>query len=99
MVVDESAQIYLRNLLQKSRKGMECLKAEVDTRGKEIQQLSGRWDAVKLDESQAQKEVDTIRVWLRPLQVVVRLRLTRQGTSLLARTNITPCVQAPYLPC
>lgn len=66
MVVDESAQVYLRNMLQKSRKGMEGLKAEVDKRSKEIEQLSGGWNAIKLDESQAQKEVDIVRVCLQP---------------------------------
>ncbi|KAF8538024.1 hypothetical protein BDD12DRAFT_743025 [Trichophaea hybrida] len=64
MVVDEPAQIYLRNILQKSRKGMEGLKTEVEKRGKEIQQLSENWDNVKLDESQAQKEIDVVRALL-----------------------------------
>jgi len=62
MVADEPAQIYLRNILQKSRKGMEGLKAEVEKRGKEIAQLSENWNNVKLDENQAQKEVDVVRV-------------------------------------
>lgn len=62
MVVDDAAQVYLRNMLQKSRKGMEGLKTEVNKRSKEIEKLSGQWDAVKMDESQAQKEVDVVRV-------------------------------------
>jgi hypothetical protein len=62
IVVDEAAQIYLRNLLQKSRRGIDGLKGEVERRGKEIQQLSERWNSIKMDESEAQKEVDVVRV-------------------------------------
>jgi hypothetical protein len=62
IVVDEAAQIYLQNLLQKSRRGIDGLKGEVERRGKEIQQLSERWNSIKMDESEAQKEVDVVRV-------------------------------------
>jgi hypothetical protein len=66
MVVDEQAQVYLRNLLQKSRRGMDGLKGEVERRGKEIQQLSENRDRVKLDENQVQRELDIMRVGLLP---------------------------------
>ena len=62
MVVDEQAQIYLRNILQKSRKAVDTLKGEVDRRGREIGQLSKRWDELKYDENEAQKETDVARV-------------------------------------
>ena len=69
MVVDEQAQVYLRNLLQKSRKGMDGLKGEVERRGKEIQQLSENRDRVKLDENLVQKELDVMRVGLFAMHV------------------------------
>lgn len=62
MVIDEQAQVYLRNMLQKSRQVVTGLKGEVDRRGKEIAHLSSRWDELKLDENEAQKEVDVARV-------------------------------------
>lgn len=65
-VADEPARIYLRNQLHKSRRGLDALRAEVDRRGHEIAALAECWDALKLDEGQAQKESDAARVRSHP---------------------------------
>lgn len=62
VVADEPARIYLRNQLHKSRKGLDALRAEVDRRAHEIAAMAERWDTLKLDEGQAQKESDAARV-------------------------------------
>lgn len=62
MVIDEPAQVYLRNLLQKSKRGMEGLKGEVERRGQEIGKLAENRDKVKLDEGMVQKDIDITRV-------------------------------------
>ncbi|KAI5779096.1 hypothetical protein EDC01DRAFT_672062 [Geopyxis carbonaria] len=64
MVIDEPAQVYLRNLLQKSKRGMEGLKGEVERRGQEIGKLAENRDKVKLDESMEQKDIDITRALL-----------------------------------
>ncbi|KAI5786205.1 hypothetical protein FPQ18DRAFT_349328 [Pyronema domesticum] len=64
LVIDEPAQIYLRNILAKSRNNSKMLKVEVEKRGKDIVQLSERWDAVKMNESEVQKEIDIARALL-----------------------------------
>lgn len=72
MVVDEAAQIYLRNLLQKSKRNAAALKPDVDAKVKEIQRLMQQRDVIKLDESQAQKDIDTTRVNHLPTSIIGR---------------------------
>lgn len=62
IVVDENAKIFLRNLLGKSRRGLEDAKSHVGSRRREIEGLRELLDSVKLDEDKMQKEVDTMRV-------------------------------------
>lgn len=65
IVVDENAKVFLRNLLGKSRPGLEDAKTHVESRRKEINGLRKLLDTIKLDESKMQKEIDATRV--RPL--------------------------------
>ncbi|TGZ85498.1 FCH-domain-containing protein [Ascodesmis nigricans] len=61
MVVDAPSQIYLRNILQKSKRGIEGLKGDVTRRQQEIGNLMAEREKVKLDEAQAQREIDLTR--------------------------------------
>jgi len=65
IVVDENAKVFLRNLLGKSRRGLEDAKTHVESRRGEINGLRKLIDTIKLDESKVQKEIDATRV--RPL--------------------------------
>jgi hypothetical protein len=69
MVVDETAQVFLRNQLGKSRKGISGMKSDVERRRRETDQLRRTWDSLKLDESQAQKEMDVAKVCLNYLSI------------------------------
>lgn len=62
MVADEPAKIYLRNLLQKSKRGIEGHKGDIMRRKKEIGDLKAARDRSKLDEINAQAELDSTRV-------------------------------------
>ena len=62
MVVDEPAQVFLRNLLQKSKRKVQELKPDVETRTKEIIRTTQQRDAIKLDEGQMQKDIELMRV-------------------------------------
>lgn len=62
MVADEPAKIYLRNLLQKSKRGIEGHRGDIIRRQKEIGDLIAARERVKLDENNAQAEVDSTRV-------------------------------------
>ncbi|KAG0633344.1 hypothetical protein HOY80DRAFT_992138 [Tuber brumale] len=61
IVVDENAKVFLRNLLGKSRRGLEDAKTQVESRRKEINALRESIDTIKLDESKMQKEIDATR--------------------------------------
>ncbi|KAL7276413.1 Protein BZZ1 [Rhizina undulata] len=62
IVVDEAtSKIFLMNHLTKSRKMLQDVKVEVDKRKKEVDGLKRAREAVKLDESAAQKEIDLTR--------------------------------------
>ncbi|RPB00101.1 hypothetical protein L873DRAFT_1681392, partial [Choiromyces venosus 120613-1] len=61
IVVDENAKIFLRNLLGKSRRGLEDTKTHVESRRREINGLRKLLDTVKLDEGKMQKEIDATR--------------------------------------
>lgn len=62
IVVDEPAKVFLRNLLGKSRRGLEAAKGMVETKQKEVQALQRARDQLKYDEDNAQKEIDVTRV-------------------------------------
>lgn len=62
MVADEPAKVYLRNFLQKSKRGIEGHKGDIMRRQAEIEKLKNARDQCKLDESRAQAEVDNTRV-------------------------------------
>lgn len=64
IIVDEPAKVFLRNLLGKSRKGLEGAKAQVDTKQREIEGLRKMRDSLKFDEDNSQKEIDVTRVGL-----------------------------------
>lgn len=62
IAVDETAKVFLRNLLGKSRKGLEAAKGLVDAKQKEVQGLQRMRDQLKFNEDNAQKEIDVTRV-------------------------------------
>lgn len=72
MVVDEPAQIFLQNLLQKSRREADSLKTEVEKWIGEIQQHSEKRTSIMLDESQSQTEIDVMRALLYSQEEVIQ---------------------------
>lgn len=62
IVTDELATVFLRNLLGKSRRGLEVAKGVVESKQKEVQGLQKMRDQFKYDEENAQKEIDVTRV-------------------------------------
>lgn len=76
IVTDELATVFLRNLLGKSRRGLEAAKAVVESKQREIQGLQKTRDQLKYDEDSAQKEIDVTRVRNQTSSKVVRILLT-----------------------
>lgn len=64
IVVDEPAQIFLRNMMTKSRRSLEEVRPELEKKRKEVEGLKTRKDEVKLDESKGQIDADVTRVSL-----------------------------------
>lgn len=62
IVTDELATVFLRNLLGKSRRGLEAAKGIVESKQREIQGLQKMRDQLKCNEDSAQKEIDVTRV-------------------------------------
>lgn len=62
IITDELATVFLRNLLGKSRRGLEAAKAVVESKQREVQGLQKTRDQLKYDEESAQKEIDVTRV-------------------------------------
>lgn len=62
IVTDELATVFLRNLLGKSRRGLEAAKGIVESKQREVQGLQKMRDQLKYDEDSAQKEIDVTRV-------------------------------------
>lgn len=73
IVTDELATVFLRNLLGKSRRGLEAAKAVVESKQREIQGLQKTRDQLKYDEESAQKEIDVTRVRDQTSSRVVRI--------------------------
>jgi len=67
IVVDEPAQVFLRNMMTKSRRSLEEVKPDWERRRKEVEGLRARREAVKFDDSQGQIDADVTKVSLRVL--------------------------------
>lgn len=67
IVVDEPAQVFLRNMMTKSRRSLEEVKPDLEKKRKEVEGLRARKEAVKADDSQGQVDADITRVGVRVL--------------------------------
>lgn len=65
IVVDEPAQVFLRNMMTKSRRSLDEVKPDWEKKRKEIEILKVRKEEVKIDETQGQLDADVARVCLR----------------------------------
>ncbi|KAF8429220.1 hypothetical protein EV426DRAFT_673363, partial [Tirmania nivea] len=61
IVVDEPAQVFLRNMMTKGRRSLEEVKPDLEKKKKEVEGLRARKEAVKFDDSQGQVDADVTR--------------------------------------
>lgn len=62
MATDETARIFLLNLLGKGKSGLEVMKQEVDKKRREIETLQRTKESVKSDESRAAQDSEVTKV-------------------------------------
>lgn len=62
IVVDDPAQIFLRNMMTKSRKSLEEVKPDLEKKRRDIEGFKKSKDAIKLDESKATNDAEVTRV-------------------------------------
>lgn len=64
IVVDDPAQVFLRNLMTKSRRSLDEVKPDFEKKRKEVEALKARKEEVKIDETNRQIDADVTRVSL-----------------------------------
>lgn len=62
MVIDEPAQVFLRNIMTKSRRALEEVKPDLEKKRREVDALRSRKEDVKYDESKAVNDGEITRV-------------------------------------
>lgn len=62
IVNDEHAQVFLRNMMTKSRRSLDEVKPSMETKKREVEGLRARKEEAKIDESTGQTDVEVTRV-------------------------------------
>ncbi|KAF8475882.1 hypothetical protein BDZ91DRAFT_710506 [Kalaharituber pfeilii] len=73
IVVDEPAQVFLRNLMTKSRRSLDEIKPDVEKKQREVESLKAKKEQVKLDESTGQVDAEVTRALFNSLEEFIVL--------------------------
>lgn len=62
IVVDDPAQVFLRNTMTKARRSLDEIKLDLEKKRKDVESLKARKEEVKVDEAKGQVDAEVTKV-------------------------------------